>query len=249
MKLCFGAGVASASRGREVGAYYTTLELSTSTPRDRRRAVVRRSRPRDKCQGCSRLRRLESSPSLRSRGAGLNRIRLLRDKLYGLGFLSSPYARRDADRQRARQDPEMKDLQARWLPNGRRRRALPIGKCSGSLPTAKLRSRRRPSALPSVSNQQADRHRSLAFNFDEAKTEEPCRQYTAPEDDDFDLDDFDNQSDVRADRRAPSRSRMYPASSTFHPYSARPAGHDGVFLLLNQPLWGHRSSRGAVSPL
>ena len=53
----------------------------------------------------------------------------------------------------------------------------------------------RPSVQPAARPADTD-ERSLAFNFDEAKTEEPSDSAPAPEDDDFDLDDFDDASDV-----------------------------------------------------
>ena len=78
---------------KKFGAYYTTLKLSTSTPRDRERAdqVVEDlgSKALDEVSrdAADYARSILTKSEVSRRG--LNRIRLLRDKLYGLGFLSS----------------------------------------------------------------------------------------------------------------------------------------------------------------
>lgn len=88
------AGVLTKSEvEKKFGAYYTTLKLSTSTTRDRDRAgklvedLGTRALNEVSKDAAEYARGILTKPEVSRRGLG--RIRQLRDKLYGLGFLSS----------------------------------------------------------------------------------------------------------------------------------------------------------------
>ena len=88
------AGVLTESEvEKKFGAYYTTLKLSTSTTRDRDRAgklvedLGTRALDEVSKDAAEYARGILTKPEVSRRGLG--RIRQLRDKLYGLGFLSS----------------------------------------------------------------------------------------------------------------------------------------------------------------
>ena len=131
----------------------------------------------------------------------MNRIRLLRDKLYGLGFLSSAITPVVTLIDNVLGKIPMKgDLQgsvaSEWkalimlLANREMLGQFANGEIAFQASAFTLPSVQ-PAAMPTDTDE-----RSLAFNFDEAKTEEPSDSAPAPEDDDFDLDDFDDASDV-----------------------------------------------------
>lgn len=190
---------------KKFGAYYTTLKLSTSTPRDRERAdqVVEDlgSKALDEVSkdAADYARSILTKSEVSRRG--LNRIRLLRDKLYGLGFLSSAITPvvRLIDNVLGK-IPMKGDLQgsvaSEWkalimlLANREMLGQFANGEIAFQASAFTL-----PSGQPAARPTDTD-ERSLAFNFDEAKTEEPSDSAPAPEDDDFDLDDFDDASDV-----------------------------------------------------